>query len=260
MSHTGICDFFDSKPFIEAANILVAADEPMRAIQLLENLPGYYRDNPPAEVTEVVRTIQSKLATPAFYMHNIFDEGVNDQTAHLALDSLLRGVLIQQDVKKYNDLGLIPHIVDLGPGEYWLPLGLKTKGYKFTYRDIGLNTAAKAKADALLSDFDVSKRRSEKDPTIFVACELIEHLHHEKDILVEYLRAGITADIIHISTPRYTFDTRKERLEWRRYGDLGHLRTYTPTEFQKIVIEMFPSYNWGYCDDEIMHMRGRKKE
>jgi hypothetical protein len=254
----GRLEFWNPRPFIEAASILVAADEPLRAIQLLDNLPGYYRDQVPQEVSAMKKQIYALLATPTFYVTNKNDQLVREENAVASVDLLLRGRLIEQDVKAYNDAGQVPHIVDLGPGEYWLPIGLKKKNYRFTYQDIGLCAGAREKAQKLLFDV-MTDAALPRAPQIFVACELIEHLHHERDIRVEYERAKCEADILHLSTPKYTWDCRRERLDWQRYGDLGHLRTYTPNEFYQVVSTMFHEFNWTFYDSNVMHLKGSKR-
>lgn len=251
----GSVEFFDIKPFIDAANILVAADEPMRALQLLDNLPAYYRDHYPIAAQELKRKIYSLLATPAFYATNPYDQLVRVDNAHEVVKNTLRGNLIQKDLEAFNEKNQSPHIIDLGPGEYWLPIGLKKLGFKFTYQDIGLCNNAKLLARPHLEE-EMRDKRDAQSPVIFVACEIIEHLHHEADIRVDLERTGHTPDIIHISTPRYTFDGRASQLDWQKKGDLGHLRTYTPREFHSVVTKMFPEYTFNLYDSQIMHLRG----
>lgn len=257
LTHVGKCEFMDLAPFLQAANILVAADEPMRALSLLNNLPGYYRDHPPAQVQELMGEIYRLLATPAFYSTNPYDQFVRPETGAWTLQNTQRGVLIEQDVKAFNAEGKMPHLIDLGPGEYWLPIGLKQLGHTFTYHDIGLCGPARAKAKEFVGEFMRSETPTDR-PVIFVACEIIEHLHHEEDIAVEFHRARANADIIHISTPKYTFDCRASQLDWQKKGDLGHLRTYTPGEFFQVVSKMFPNYQFNFLDGQILHLRGLK--
>ena len=249
--------FFDLNPYLHVADILTAGDEPMMALKVLDMVPGFYRDHYPLEMQSKKRQIISKLATPGFYVTNPYDSLVRADSSHLVVEGTLRGSLIFEDVQKYNREGIEPHIVDLGPGEYWLPIGLKKKGCKFSYQPIGLCTEAhnKAKDHILL---ELSKKPDPKSPRIFVSCELIEHLHHEADIRTDCERIGCVPDIIHISTPKYSFDGRPEKFRWQEQGDLGHLRTYTPAEFKSVVVKMWPEYKWVYIDSQPMHMRGLK--
>lgn len=257
----GKCEGFRVEPLLEVCNMLVAYDEPVRALRILDGigLPGYYRDNPPKEVLHLKRQIHAKLATPNFYMNNIWDKRVEVERSVLTLQNTLRGKLIAEDVKALNKEGKIPHVVDMGPGEYWLAIGLHKTDHKFTYEDIGLTVDAPQKAREILPTEVFTKGEG---PVVFVACEIIEHLYNEGDLRVEMERHAPNAEIIHISTPKYTFDGRLSQLEWKKKGDLGHLRTYTPSEFWSVVTKMFWDYDWQSIDPsrtEILHMRGSKK-
>jgi len=254
---TGACEFFDPKPWIQLSDILVAADEPMMALEVLKMVPGFYRDHYPMVLQEQADKIDSLTATPHFYAKNKWDMRIvtDEEGGHL-VDSLLRGRLIQTDVQKYNTEGKRPHVFDYGPGEYWLPIGLQHKGYNFTYDDVGLCDEARKAAVPRLK---MPSKPFGEAPVIYVACEIIEHLHYERDLKVEVERAGLKPDIIHVSTPKYTFDGRLERLDWRSKGDLGHLRTYTPKEFSDKICLLFRGYNWQlFADSNVMHMRGEK--
>ena len=255
----GKLQFWDEEPFLKAAEILVAGDEPLAALDLLKNkVPAYYREKRPPAFQKIINDIEKLLCTPTFYMTNKYDAMVRDTDSEFIVENTFRGTLIRDDVKRFNATGQTPHIVDLGPGEYWLPIGLSKLGHNFTYKDIGLCMEAQKKAYPLL---ERHLTLPEKDaPSIFVACELIEHLHHENDIRIELMKQGRTFDIIHMSTPKYSFDGSKNKLNWRDLGDLGHLRTYTPREFQDVVADMFPEYNWAYGDQQVMHMKGTLKD
>lgn len=253
-------EFFDSKPFIDAANILVASDDPLLAIKVLESLPAAYRDYVPAEIEEVKHAIYEKLATASFYFENPSLKKLAVPEEYLkVLPNVLRWQLIEKDVKELNERNVIPHLVDLGPGDYYLPLTLKHLKYKFTYFDISLCHMTRDMARQALKEEYFSDNTYDR-PVIFIACEIIEHLHHERDILVECRRARLKPDILHISTPKYTFDNRACRLDWREFGDLGHLRTYTLNEFYSIVKEMFPNYELQAFNSKILHIRGTKKK
>ena len=252
-------EFWDSKPFIDAANILVASDEPLRALQLLDNLPGLYREYVPQEVAELKGLILSKLATNSFYATDRDDEKLPDPEVFKSkLERLLRWKLIYSDVREYNLEGVTPHIIDFGPGEYWLPIMLQYYGCKFTYQDIYVSHSIRAQAMERLGDIFLPKPPSDR-PVIYVACEILEHLHFENDIAVECLKSGATPSIIHVSTPRFTYDISKARLDWKRFGELGHLRTYTLSEFYWTISKMFPDYKMQAYDSKILHVRGVRR-
>ena len=251
-------DFWDEKPFIDAANILVAADEPLRALQLLENLPGYYRDNVPYSIFLLKLQIQSKLATPEFYSRQEMNPAIKYPAAtHQEMKETLRFRALKEDVQNLNDQDIAPHILDIGPGTYWLPVCLKFLNLRFTYEGIGLCQYADTEIKKYLGDIYQASGLKKDGTCIAFAGELIEHLYNESDIAIECFRRGVYPRIIHISTPKYTWDTRKIRLNWQAFGDLGHLRTYTPNEFISVVSKMFPSYKLEINhNEEIMHIRG----
>lgn len=256
----GKLEFFDPNPWVQVANQMIAGDEPISAIKLLTKLPpGYYRDNMPVEFKEILDKITAKLATPHYYMSNIHDQVIHDDgKAVQSIEGTLRGDLIRQEIEFFNSKGYTPHITDLGPGEYWLPIALKELGYKFTYEGIGLNMKARAQAQEVLPSEMVPYIPG--SPRVFVACEIIEHLHHPRDIVTDYLRAGGNANVIHISTPKYSFDCSKKKLNWdTEFNDAGHVRTYTPKEFVSIVGELFPEFELQFYDQVIMHIRGVRK-
>ena len=263
MDMTGSVEFWDSKPFIDAANILTAADEPLLALKVLDSVPSFYRDNIPTDILALKNKIRKHLATPVFYLQEkpspryADDNAVEDIPKLFAsyVESLLRGQMILKDVRDINSEKLCPVIVDLGPGEYWLPIGLKHLGADFHYRGIGLCDSNRLGAAHFLS---VNEMASEGRADIFVACELIEHLHCEQDIRTEFERNAPDAKIIHISTPLYTFDGRASQIDWEAKGGLGHLRTYSPTDFFAVVSRMFPEFKCALTVSQIMHIRGER--
>ena len=248
-------EFFDVEPFLKVADILVAADEPLRALWVLNNLPGFYRDQTPYQVVNKRNKILSLMATPSYYQSaDEVDGQVSD--CDMYIDRSVRGKLIVMDIQNYNDQGITPHVIDYGPGPYWLALGLLKKGLKFTYSSVGLNVTAKRKAKEILGDIFLEEAPKDSKK-IFVACEILEHLHHEDDIKSECERHCSDAEIVHISTPKYTFDKRMTRLNWETHGAIGHLRTYTPREFMLVIDKMFPEYNLEFTDGVVMHITGR---
>lgn len=253
----GACEFFDSKPFIDAANILAASDDVLRALTVLDSLPGYYRDNPPPEITELKKKILKKMATPNYYMTNVNDMNIMADVAEHQVTTLIRGQQIAADVKAYNEERIIPHIVDLGPGDYWLPIGLAKNRLMFTYQPIGICDKAKDKALPFISSYLKEEIPNDR-PQIFVACEIIEHLHFEEEITIEYNRVGTDAEVIHMSTPLYTFDGRHQEINWEKKDILQHLRTYTPDEFYQAAHRLFPKHKWEIIGSNILHARGKR--
>lgn len=244
---------FDVKPFIQTAEILLAADETIRALNVLNNLPAYYRDNEPIEVTDLRNEIMARLATPSFYATHSGCELTTSKDSMLNMQHTLRGALILEDVKRCNEVSAIPMIYDLGPGEYWLPILLKHHNLKFSYKPIYVNSPTFEHYKSQIED--VMNIETE-GPKIFVACEIIEHLWNEAEIVHEMYRHCGLADVIHVSTPKYTFDTGC--MDFRTKGDLGHLRAYTFMDFKRKIEDLFKDYGsvkQDVYDSHIFHAR-----
>lgn len=241
------------KPWIDAAKELIRFDEVERALSVLENVPAVYRDNPIEEIEKLKRDIKAACITAHAYMSSTLDADVTVEKAVSSIEHLLRAKVLDLEVRLLNEAGETPHIVDLGPGEYWAPIGLKSKGRKFSYKAIAMDSLAAQKAKPLMEGIPDTK--ADGAPTVFVANEVIEHLPSPGDLAIEALRyCGDWPDYVHISTPRYTYDCAHK--DWNKPCGLPHLRAYTPKEFILEVGEIFPGYSWEYTADLIQSVRG----
>ena len=254
----GAIENFDVSMWTKLANFLTAYDEPLMALEILNKLPAYYRDNVPAEIIELKTKIRKNLATPTFYANNIEHAIATPEESVSFIQGTLRGKLVFEEVKGLNDKGFYPHIFELAPGPYCLPIGLKRLGLSFSYNAKSLNPETMGLARAELGSMWSDRPPSTSQKNIFIAFEIIEHLHYPEDIAAEYYRYGMKADFIHLSTPLYTFDGRASSINWED-KDLGHLRTYTPDEFVKSVLPMFPNdFSWQLHKAPVMHLRGER--
>lgn len=241
---------FSAQPFIAAAEQLMRADESERALAVLENLPAYYRDHAPSEVLEMRRAIMESLLTPHAYASVDFDSEVGRDV----LEVLLRGRMVKATL---DQIDKPVHIVEMGPGEYWLPIGLYNRGYQFTYQDISLLQRTGRQARAIVPGVWRSNGPPQPEvPRIFVAFELIEHLADPREIAIEAARHCGTPDYVFLSTPLYTFDTKPD---WRKLNGQPHLRAYTPREFINTACEIFPGYKWELEADQIMVLKGSRQ-
>jgi hypothetical protein len=229
---------FNLQAFLTCANELVRADEVERALWLLDNLPGYYRDHKPPEVLALKREIMARICTPVTYAALDVDEPT---AYHPGIKDTLRAQMLLKEVKWMNENWLEPHVIDLAPGAHWADGILREIGADYSYQAVSLKPS---KTASVVTD---------EQPIIFLALELIEHLWNETDIRIESLKFGRLPDIIHISTPMYSFDT--ECMEWRERDLLGHLRTYTPGEFRAVLLKLFPEYSHLYYESKVQQAR-----
>lgn len=256
----GEIEGFTPQPFLDAAELLARSDEPERALLILDNLPARYRDAIPLEVETLRLDILSSLITPHAYASVDFDSKVNLETCDQVLKSLARGNVASSLLEKLNQEGKSPHLIDMGPGEYWLPLGLYKLGFNFTYHDVSLLRRTGVEARALIPEAKIwQETPPANQPVIFIAFELIEHLSHTKELTVEALRhGGKSPDYVLLSTPMYTFDGSKNKV-WRERNGSPHLRAYTPGEFFNEANKLFPRYDWEITHDAVMVLKGIRR-
>lgn len=260
---------FDLKSVLLHAEQLVFWDEPLRALLVLNNLPGYYRDHEPKEVTELRHEILKSLHTAQTYINTTYDDVRGSDHNLWAMNNLARGMVIRDEIKKANEAegflniseGFIPHIVDFGPGEYWMALGLRELELNFTYSAVALQKESYENAANNLGP-EIFKRSIPDHKNLwFVAYEIIEHLKDEWEVAQEVARLPRAPRKIFLSTPRYTYAEGDNtlRFKWRE-GGLGHVRTYTPNEFITVAMKMFPNYKWTFYNNVVMVLLGELKD
>ena len=253
---------FDVRPFLDVVQTLCNADEFERALLVLDNLPAYYRDNPPEEVTRMRQVILENFMTVQDYIENPHDQPCPSDRAAIALAAFHRGKMVFEDIKALNEAGYVPHVVDMGPGDYWMPQAMKAQGAKFIYQPLVLQQAAKEMAKRVLGDIVTTENPRKGDrPILFCAHEVIEHLKDVRDITHLFAKVGGYADKIYLSTPYYTYGSGAA--DWydpKHRGFLGHWRAYTPTEFLHTVTRLFPNYVLELSLAEVMIIRGIHQE
>lgn len=261
---TGIAPTFNAQDFIKVAQQLVDADEVERALWLLNNVPAYFRQHLHPEILDFKRSILSRMITPAGYQNDQHDCAIMDEMqARSVVKGTLRGVLLEHELtgkEKY-------HVVDVGPGEYWVPKGI---GGSYSYLPVGLdsNTREAALKDPVVEEkvfanmllgINVAGTIVEPIPVgVFVALEVIEHLPEPMDLAVECAKYfQDEPHYIHLSTPLFTFDASdKSKAKY-----LPHLRAYTPNEFLIEAHRLWPHYEWQiYLSGPVMSLRGLHPE
>lgn len=236
--------FFDPDVYLDAVEMMINADEVNRAFWMLDNMPAYYRDNVPSRAATMRVQLNEVLFTPVQYK-GVYDTLSIDGEAAIA-NWPSRATIVEEEIIKLNAKTIKPNIMELAPGQFWLPAGLKYKGLDFTYEHLSLDNF----------DHPFDKPWPSCAFNIFIAFELIEHLHCENEIYQNYLKFKRTADMIMLSTPLYTFAGGMDKWQTRQ---LGHLRTYTPKEFVDKAAGMFPGYEWGVYVDHVITLVGSIK-
>lgn len=228
MNELGKPTHFDLEAFYKTIDGMINSDEIERALLMLDNMPGYYRAYPPERAEKMREALHAVTWTPTQYV-GIYDKIVNGPFDIKSWP--LRADILEKTIKDDNQNGIIPNLMELAPGAFWLPHGLKNKGCRFTYECLSL--------DKHEPPFD---KPNGNGKNIFVAFELIEHLSNEWEIYQNYLKFNHPANMVLLSTPHHTYGGGMDKWESR---ELGHLRTYTVEEFHLIASKMFQGFRWS---------------
>lgn len=245
---------FNMEIYIAAVEGMIRSDEVAMALYMLDNPPGYYRENPHPLIVETKRLLLRQLVTPVWYATQKaeydfqFSEGCFDYSYPRAHGTL-------QEIEAMNKEGIEPTLVDLAPGNFWLPIGLVKRGAKFKYLPKSLNAVAVEKLKAAYPDIQIATEPCEN--TIFVAYEIIEHLWNTEEIHQHVIQLPVRPKTIMLSTPMYTFNSPAER--WDQ-ADLGHLRTYTKKEFVEYAMKHWPDYSWALMPEHVMLLIGKLRQ
>lgn len=272
----GLPKFFNPNEFCDVVEQMVAADEVIRALHMLENPPGYYREKPTPRMVGLKEKILQNTVSVTHYA-NLKTETYAASLAHNSklnpgfdwdqkgLGAMIdipfcypRGPILADLVKELNINGETPHLWEMGPSNFWLPYGLYEKDLKFTYYADTLNQASKEEHVRALEDKGIwrSLMLNQEQPQIFVCFEVIEHLWDSREILAQYVKYGAKANYVLLSTPNGTFLGGQNTLE----REIEHVTTYTPSEFLKISSDLFPGYEWRVYGGQMMVVIGRKNK
>jgi hypothetical protein len=260
MSEQGRPKYFSMDLHVQSIKQMIRADELEFALQMIKNVPGYYRDHYSKELNEIKDRLYRNIWTTKDYSG---DKDEADSTRTFAKATPInefideqnwsgqRGVIIKALVKTLNEKGETPHIYEFGPANFFIPYGLARHDAKFTYDCFSINQNAEKEAGDNLKGYFGKKP---KGPVIFVCFEVIEHLWNQEDIYHAYVKSGLTADYILLSTPLYTLNGGMEEID----RELGHLRTYTPKEFTAFAQKCWPLYHWEGVNDWSINLMGKR--
>ncbi len=257
-SNEGRPTWFNVDQYLSSVEQMITCDEVTNALWMLDHLPGWYRDNPPPAVEMIRRRLLERFFTTLDYAKDgcTWADGIGKQDRATSLDhlNLERGALAFKYASMYNDQ---LHIHELAPGNYWLPVALNAADCKFTYYGPSLNARMQEDAAANIPNWRNISFNFKEPPykSMFVCFEFIEHLADPSEIYHHYVKSGLDADVILLSTPKYTFGGGMG--DWYN-KDLGHLRTYTPNEFKEFAIKTWPKHDWILHDGPVMVLAGEK--
>lgn len=251
--------YFDMELHKYAIIQMICADEIEIAFQMLEQVPAWYRENYPKELTEIKNILFKNLYDSYEYSNeSAIEPGWTKTDAIKLYESGYfhpRADVLAQRIKELNDDNERPWIFELSPSHGAMILGFIQKGLKFSYYAKNLN----AKATDTLREWLPTgywQDRPEYNQTKMLVCfEAMEHCYREQDIEQAAKKDGHEFDEVFLSVPYGclfgglpNWDTRK----------LGHVRGYTVNEFIQKASSFFKGYNWQVYKAPSIVLWGKK--
>lgn len=238
---------FNIDKYLDAVEEMIQSDEIIFALEMIDNLPGWYRENPPSRALEIKRIVNRQVMSVFDYAQDSDESTIAGAEKIDCLHCYPRGPIINQLVEQLNQQDQIPHVVEFGPADFWLYSGLKGKNRSFTYQYVSLNQSAQIK----------SEEPNPIGPRIFVCCEVIEHLWRPEDVKHSYDKIFFEkgADFVVLSTPLNTLFGGMA--DWKNRS-LGHIRTYTKDEFLSFAKANWPEFHWTLYLTPMMVLLGKR--
>jgi len=250
--NVGEPNHIDLKVIYNAIKEYMKADEVELAIYILNHLPSYYKDNPPVEFVELRRKIFEQVLTTQDYIYESEETPSKpDLYRYYKNPSQFRFTVVSEKVKQLNKDGIVPHITELGAGEFWLAYGMFMDGLAFTYYPICLNKDHFNRAKDLLGDRLVEEAKDGYE--MYICMETAEHLWNVQEIYHYYARYKINAKYLAFSTPKYTCFGGIPDWELK---PIGHIRAWSPLEFHSFLNQYFTGFKWFMHDSSLMVFTG----
>lgn len=265
MNEIGKPLFFDLEVYKQAVIGMIRADELQFALTMLDNLPGYYRDLPPAWVAEIRATIYRQTYDSIEYATDDDEANCTREFGEAQWTNGYmhpRAEIIAKLVREINGQGMVPWLYDLGASHGNLPLGLLQEKLEFTYCGVGMNHRILQKVKGWVGSkwrntplADQANPKAGQNLSILYNTEVIEHMMNPLDAVHSSHKPGIDWHYILLSVPMYTLGGGLPDWDTRR---MGHVRTWTPREFADFADKHWPGYKWEMTLSHSMVIVGKR--
>lgn len=246
--------FFDPDLHAQAIEQMIRADEIQIAMEMIDKVPAWFRENPYPRFQEIKQTLYRQSYDAMEYSHDDEEAGHEKEFGEAQWTTAYcypRNEVIEQLIK---DVGRKPWIADLGASHGNLPLGLSKKGIEFDYLGLCLNSRIEQKLRSWMVSY-WKEKPSEGQPTILVCTEVIEHCFDPLSIVHSAHKLGIDFDHLVLSIPLGCLYGGLPDWNTRR---LGHVRGWTKQEFYEFANKHWPRYKWQLNVHHSMVLVGSK--
>lgn len=243
---------------IEAIEGMIRADELQIALKMCDDIPGWYREHYPEQLTKIKRKLHEQC-------YDQFDYASDFDEANWNYDDIIaqcftqytypRADVLAEEVKRLNIDFKSPWIFEISPSHGWLPLGFAHHGLKFNFFGKNLNQKA---LDKIITHMPKEMWQEKPKPDqvkILVCYESLEHSWSPDAIVQSAYKLGIDFDQIFLSTPNCTLGGGLKDWDTRR---LGHVRTWNWYEFLTWANNGWPGFKWEQYGGHSMVLKGRR--
>src|SRR3954470_5604515 len=252
--------YFDIDKYADAVEMMICSDEIQLALDMIKNVPGWFRQNPHPRLVEMANIIYRQCYDPFDYA-NDHDEAAYTQEAIesqcLSGYTYPRADVLKEEIQKLNAKDQVPWIFEISPSHGWLPLGFAKRGLKFNFYGKNLNQPALDKIKNWLSDGVWAPSPCAGQIKMLICYEALEHMWNPHDLQQSPKKMAIEFDQIYLSTPNGTLLGGLPDWRTRR---IGHVRTWTPIEFCQFASKSFHGYTWELFNHHSMVLKGIKHD
>lgn len=249
--------FWNLETHFDAIVQMIRADEIQIAMQMIDQVPAWYRENPQPELTWVKQKLYEQLYDQIEYATDDEEANCSREFGEAQWDNgymFPRAEIISKLVRSLNTENKTPWVVDLGCSHGNLPLGLMKTNHRFTYWGKGLNHRIVTQVKEWVGDL-WAVYPSEPQTKILYCTEVIEHCMNPMDVVQSACKIGVTFDYILLSVPLGCLGGGLHDWSTRR---LGHVRGWTKQEFFDFANKHWPGYQWELTVAPSMVLLGKK--
>lgn len=238
---------------IKAIEQMIMADELQIALQMVDQVPAWYRANPPRELQEIKQILYRQTYDNFEYCHD--DEEANCtrefgegqwSNGYMFPRAEIMKELVRQETGAW--------IFDLGCSHGNLPLGLMKEGLVFNYFGQAMNGRILEKVKEWTKDH-WQERPDQGQTSILYCTEVIEHCFDPQSVVHSAYKLGVDYDLIVLSVPNGCLGGGLPDWKTRR---VGHVRGWNVQEFLKFASTEWPGYAWSVYESISIVLVGRR--